>query len=643
MAQSSGDTGVIGQVLGGRYRLLAFLGSGRFTNVYVAHDLSTTDQVVVKLPNEDVLPDGWSSEGIYARRFREAAEQAAAVRHRHLVTVHGWGASELGLYVVSEYLDGGSLQQMLDAGNLLSPSQALMVGLELARGLVAVDQHGLVHRDIRPSNIVFDGQGQAHLADLGTSWVMTSSETEEALVARSVFSANDAVRYASPEQAHGLMADHTSDVYSLVLVLTEALSGRVPFDSDDPDYTQMAKMSRPLDLAGQFGRLGRVLEHAARPDRHSRPHAGQLAKELLDSAQSLPPPEPLPLTKRDWQVPEPVGVATPPVEPPAQARPARSRDRRSTSRSTRTSTKRLRWALVAFVLVGAAGFGAYALWQNPFGGESPTVPDLAGADDAALARIQSEFGWEINRLERRQDGTMAGTVLDQDPPPGTELDRGETLTVWVSLGNELVVIPGNLVGLATEDAEALLGQVGLVVGEITRRHDEVIVAGAVVQVDELFSQVEPGAAVDLLVSLGPSPRTVPEVVTGTPLVVAQERLEELRLQGLEWRVPDNQVAADHVVRLEPPPGTEVPADAVITVVVSDGPERVRVPLLATLQPPEAIDLLEEIGLCGGEIDGPPDAEILTSNPPAEAVVDFGTCVDLVTRPDEEPGDDTDNG
>ena len=109
------------------------------------------------------------------------------------------------------------------------------------------------------------------------------------------------------------------------------------------------------------------------------------------------------------------------------------------------------------MLVGAAGFGAYALWQSPFGGESPTVPDLAGADDAALARIQSEFGWEINRLERRQDGTMAGTVLDQDPPLGTELDRGETLTVWVSLGNELVVIPGNLVGIGHRRCRSPVG------------------------------------------------------------------------------------------------------------------------------------------------------------------------------------------
>ncbi|WP_420620430.1 protein kinase domain-containing protein [Candidatus Poriferisocius sp.] len=642
------DRGEIGRVLGGRYRLVTHIGTGRFTNVYLAYDLSQSRRVAVKLLSEDVLPDGWIGEGAFVGRFLEAAEEAAAVSHPHVVAAHNWGDSDLGLYVVSDYMEGGSLLGMMDAGHLLSPSQVLMVGLDAARGLEHIHDQGIIHGDIRPSNILFSRRGRARLADLGTSWALTSSETGGALMARSVFSAIDAVRYASPEQAQGLTPDDKSDVYSLVLVLTEALSGRVPFESDDPEYTQMAKMSRQLDLAGQFSRLGRVLEQAGRPERAERPTARELGHGLLAAAETLSRPAPLPLIKPGPEIPdtgESAATAAPDrhseeAAPKAKGRMPNRKNRSapreggSASRESRSALRRLLAAVVALVVLGAAGFGAYALWDSQFGTDPQPVPDLAEVDEAHLSRIVGESGWVLERLERRQDGTMAGQILGQAPLAGTGLERGETVTVWVSLGPELVVIPGNLAGLAVEDAEVSLAAVGLSVGDVNERFDETAIEGVVIEVDELFSEVEPGSSVDLVVSLGPAPRVVPDIATGSSLAVARERLEALGLGVLEWQMPDNVVAAGRVVRVEPLPGTEVAADSVVTVVVSDGPEKVRVPLLATLGVGEASNVLEQAGLCLGEVDGPLDSEILASNPPADTVVDFGTCVSVITRPEE---------
>ena len=629
MTQGSGEKG---RVLSGRYRLVTRIGAGRFTHVYLAYDLSQSRRVAVKLLAEEVLPEGWNREGVFASRYLEAAEEAAAVVHPHLAAVHDWGDSEVGPYVVNEYLVGGSLRGMLDSGHLLSPSQTLMIGLEVARGLEHIHRLGLVHQDVRPSNILFDGRGRSRLADLGTSSVLNSFESGGALMSRSVFSEIDAVRYSSPEQVQRLAPDHKSDVYSLVLVLTEALSGRVPFESDDPEYTQMAKMSRQLDLAGQFDRLGRVLEMAGRPERDDRPSAHDLGLALLASAGTLSRPAPLPLPKEGPEIPDTAETAA--IGVPS----SRSEAASTPPDAGRPPYRRLLAALVALVLLGAAGFGAFALWERQFGTETQPVPDLSGADEAEMLRIESEFGWVLNRLDQRQDGTVAGQVLRQAPQPGTELEEGETITVWVSLGPELVAIPSNLAGLAVEDAETSLGAVGLSVGDITQRPDETVIAGVVIEVDELFTEVEPGSSVDLVVSLGPLPRVVPDIETGSSLVVARERLEQVRLGVLEWRVADNVVQVDHVVRLEPPPGTEVAADSIITVVVSTGPEQVRVPDVATLGVGDALGVLEEAGLCLGEIEGPLESEILASNPPADTVVDFGTCVDLFTRPDEEEGD-----
>lgn len=629
MSQGSGE---IGRVLGGRFRLVTRIGAGRFTHVYLAYDLSKSRRVTVKLLAGEVLPDGWDQEAVFASRFLEAAEEAAALVHPHLVAVHDWGESEVGPYVVSEYLAGGSLQGLLNSEHLLSPSQTLMVGLEMARALEHVHRQGLVHQDVRPSNILFDGRGRSRLADLGTSWILTSSESSGALASRSVFSEIDAARYASPEQAQGLAPDQKSDVYSLVLVLTEALSGRVPFESDDPEYTQMAKMSRQLDLAGQFDRLGRVLEMAGRPERDERPSAHDLGLALLAAAGTMPRPAPIPLPKAGPEIPdtaETAEVGAPPRRTEPSSAPPDARG---------PGFRRLLAAVAALVLLGAAGFGAFALWDRQFGTETQPVPDLAGADEAELLRLESDYGWVLNRLEQRQDGTVAGQVLRQAPEPGKGLEEGETVTVWVSLGPELVAIPTNLAGLAVADVTELLDAAGLSVGEITRRPHETVIAGLVIEVDELFSEVELGSSVDLVVSLGPLPRVVPDIEPGSSLAVARERLEQVRLGVLEWRVPDNGVEVDHVVRVEPPPGTEVAADTVITVVVSTGPEQIRVPDTATLGIADATGVLEGVGLCLGEVEGPLDSEILASNPPAEAVVDFGTCVDLITRPDEEEGE-----
>lgn len=624
MSQDSGETEVIGRVLGGRFRLVTRMGPGRFTDVYMAYDLAASRRVAVKLLSEDLLPEGWAG---LASRFLEAAGEAAAVSHPHVVGVQSWGDSDLGLYVVSDYMEGGSLLGMLDAGHLLSPSQVLMVGLDIARGLEHIHRQGIIHGDIRPSNVLFSRRGRARLADLGTSWALSSSEREGALMARSVFSAIDAVRYASPEQAQGLTPDHKSDVYSLVLVLTEVLTGRVPFDSDDPEYTQMAKMSRQLDLAGQFDRLGRALEQAGRPERDDRPAARDLGVGLLAAAETLPRPAPLPLSKPGPEIPDTgeSAAATAPYRHPEEVAP---------KATSRPAVRKLLATVVALALLGAAGFGVFQLWDNWFGTETQPVPDLIGASDFELSRIENEFGWVLDRREQRQDGTVAGQILRQEPQPGTGLERGKTVTVWISLGPELVSIPGNLTGLFIADAEEALAAVGLSTGEISERFDEVAIEGVVIEVDEMLLQLEQGSRVDLVVSLGLPPRLVPEIDAGMSLAAALEQLEEAGLEALEWRVADNQVEAGHVLRVEPLPGTEVAANSVVTLVVSDGPEQVRIPFLATLGAEEAAAILEATGLCRGEIVGPPDAEVLASNPPAEAVVDFGTCVSLITRPEE---------
>ncbi|MXW42281.1 MAG: protein kinase [Acidimicrobiia bacterium] len=620
---------VIGQVLGGRYRVAHQIGKGCFTDTYLGYDLARSRRVAIKLLSSDCVPgDAKAHNEVLVSQYFQAAETAMRLKHPHLVTVWGWGNSDFGPYIVSDFLAGGSLRQMLATGYLLSPSQALVVGLEAARGLELIHRQGHVHGDIRPSNLMFDRRGSTLLVDLGISEVLATAEASGTLLRRLQPQPLQALRYASPEQAQGLAPDHKSDVYALILVVTESLVGRVPFDSDDPEVSHIFKMSRQLDLAGQFGALGQVLESSAIPERDTRPDAQGLVRSLLSAAERLPRPEPLPLPSE--------GVDTPEVVLPLDSDAADVADAKLVSAAPLAkqvaTVRKSVLVLLAIVLLGGIGAGAYWLWNSLFGTDHPTVPNLVGVTETELSAIVSNFDWVLERREVRLDGTVPGEVVRQAPAPGAHLAKGDTLIVFISLGPELVLIPQNLVGMAISEARLALANVGLVVGQTQFQHDEVVPDGIIIKVAEMFVEVEAASSVDLLVSLGPALRTVPDIPAGTSLPLAREMLEKARFGILELQANSNEIPVNRVIRTEPPAGTQLPADYMVIIEVSLGPVEVVVPDLITLTTREADVLLNEAMLCLSEIDGPTDTEIVASTPPAGVTIPSGTCVTVITRP-----------
>ncbi|MDP9441449.1 MAG: protein kinase, partial [Actinomycetota bacterium] len=183
----------IGRVLGGRYRLVAPIGTGASAHVYVADDVTLGRRVAVK-----ILHPALARDDSFLRRFRAEAQAVAALRHPHIMNVYDWGQDEDGPFLVLEHLEGGSLRDILDAGHRLSPSQALQVGLEAARGLEYAHRRGLVHRDIKPANLLFDEEGRLSIADFGLARALAEAAWTEPAGA-----VLGTARYASPEQAKG--------------------------------------------------------------------------------------------------------------------------------------------------------------------------------------------------------------------------------------------------------------------------------------------------------------------------------------------------------------------------------------------------------------------------------------------------------
>src|SRR3954468_6503779 len=278
-------TDQIGRVLSGRYRLIAPIGSGASALVYLADDTRLRRRVAVKLLHQALAEDE-----AFLRRFRAEAQAAAALNHPHVLAVYDWGDDEKEPYLVTEYLGGGSLRAMLDAGHRLTPSQALVIGLEAARALEFAHTRGFVHRDIKPANLLFGEEGRLRVGDFGLARAL--AEAAWTVPAGTMLGT---ARYACPEQAQGQPADGKGDVYSLGLVLIEAVTGRVPFAADTTIATLMARVDTPVDVPAAMGQLRRGLERAGRPDPADRPDAGEFAVGLLAAAEELDRPEPLAL------------------------------------------------------------------------------------------------------------------------------------------------------------------------------------------------------------------------------------------------------------------------------------------------------------------------------------------------------------
>ncbi len=292
-----GDVGV-GRVLGGRYRLVALIGSGSSARVYLADDVSLGRRVAVK-----ALRAGLTGDYRFLRRFRAEAKAAAQLGHPNILAVYDWGEDGAAAYLVTEVLLGGSLRNMIDASPQLSSSQGLLVALQVAQALSYAHELGWVHRDVKPANLMFGKDGRLRIADFGIARALaeaTWTEPEGVLVGTA--------RYAAPEQATAKSVDGKADVYSLALTVVEAVTGRVPLLGETALAKLMLRHDRDLAGLEDLGALGAVLMDAGRADPTARPTATELIDRLLRAARNLPRPGRLPLV--EFRLPTtPAGVA----------------------------------------------------------------------------------------------------------------------------------------------------------------------------------------------------------------------------------------------------------------------------------------------------------------------------------------------
>jgi serine/threonine-protein kinase len=620
----SGVAELVGRVLAGRYRLLAPIGTGASGRVYIADDVRLRRKVAVK-----VLHSALAEDVGFLRRFRTEAQLAASLHHPNIMAVYDWG-DDVVPFMVLELLEGGSLRGMLDHERRLSPAQAAHVGRQVAAALEYAHSRGLVHRDVKPANLLFDEHGIVRVADFGLARALAEASWTEPAGA-----VLGTARYAAPEQGGAFPLDGRADLYALALVIIESVTGRVPLVADTPLGTLAARSRGGIVAPAALGPLGAVVERAGRSDPADRyPNAATMEAALVDAEDALPlaaalnlagigsvvedlHPTALPQSRRRV-FDQDAALAEHDDEIDVLAEPeivAVARERRPVP-----------WAgiVVSVVATVAILAAAFALAQAP--GGSTAVPNVVGvsATDAEAAMQRVGLGIETRF---RRDRAPKDTVVEQLTRPGVWQPDGQPVVVVVSRGPKAVRF-SDVVGQPVDAATATLQDLGFVVDASAHTFDEQAQAGTVLASDPV-GKAPPDSVIKLTVSDGPAPRTVPDVGTGGTFADAAAKLDAVQLQAVQADEFSDTVLAGQVLGTSPSAGAQVPRRGSVSVRVSKGPDLVAVPGVAGSTIEAASQSLAGLGLTA-TVQGNyrPGGTVIASDPPAGTMVKRGSTVRL---------------
>lgn len=557
---------MVGQILSGRYRLEERVGRGGMAEVYRATDLLLERAVAVK-----VLHPQFASDDEFVERFRREAQAAASLSHPNVVNIFDVGEDAGTYYIVMEYVRGRTLRAVLQERGPLPIHEALEIAAQVASALAAAHSQGLVHRDVKPANILISTSGQVKVTDFGIARAASeSSLTQTGTVLGSV-------GYVSPEQARGEEVTGLSDLYSLGATLYEMLTGQVPFRGESTAAVILKHLqsqpTRPRRLRAEVPEdvENLVLRLLSKEARRRARSTLALQEELGDLARRYDHQE---ATRRFERV----------VEPAVEAGDEAREDVGVRRRKRVPTFVWVAGLVLVAALVGVVGARALAALLFP---PEVTVPDLA-RERLETAQLKAEaLGL---RLETRyllaSSDVPQGHIISQDPRAGRTVRAGRTIWVVVSTGPEVVTVPA-VEGMALREARLALNEAGLKVGRVEERFAPEITPGQVLeQSPAAHTEVEAGHLVDLVVSRGGAGLTVvvPDL-RGQLFSQAEARLAELGLQLGEVEAREASAPVGAILEQQPAPGARVPAGSVVNLVYSTGrPEEVSEPELPATVP-----------------------------------------------------------
>jgi beta-lactam-binding protein with PASTA domain/predicted Ser/Thr protein kinase len=586
-----------------RYRVLNRIGSGGMADVYCAEDLQLGRRVALKL-----LYRRFAEDEEFVERFRREASSAAGLQHPNVVAVFDRGEFDGTYYIAMEFLEGRSLKQIVRQEGALDPDRAIDIVTQILKAARFAHRRGIVHRDIKPHNVIVDDEGRAKVTDFGIARAGASDMTETGSIMGTA-------QYLSPEQAQGHPVDARSDLYSIGVVLYELLTGRVPFDAESAVTIALKQVSEQPVPPSEFNpavseQLEDVVMRALQKDPANRFADADEFILALDQVRGIAPG-----TGEYTRVATHTGVY-PGLEPVE-----------ALERADRRNLRWLLWLLLLLALA-AIGVGAYLL----FWPEKVAVPDVVGRRSATAAQILQNRGFEVNVENVRSDSVKADRVATQRPQPREKAREGSIVTIIVSSGPGDATIPF-VRGSPRARAERRLEAAGFRV-DVRREFSDDVKRDRVIETSPPErSTLERGQTVTLVVSRGPREVEVPDVV-GRDRDEAERLLSARGFEVTSNEREDAQKEPGTVLAQSPAAGSKLDKGKTVTLTVAKAPPQVEVPDVLDTPVDEAEAKLKAAGFKvrkrSEPVDTPADDKVvLDQSPGPDEKRDKGTRVTLI--------------
>ncbi|MDO4791529.1 MAG: Stk1 family PASTA domain-containing Ser/Thr kinase [Buchananella hordeovulneris] len=628
-AQQAPADPLIGQVIDGRYVIQRRIDRGGMATVYQALDQRLDRIVALK-----VMHPHLAEQGDFLARFRREARAAAKLTHSGIVAVYDQGGTSELSYLAMEYIHGPNLRTHLRQRGSLTVSQALIITEHILAALSAAHRVGLVHRDMKPENVLLPREGGVKVADFGLARAVTEAT---GATTGSIFGT---VAYLAPELITNSFADARADIYAVGVMLYELLVGRQPLQAETPVAVAYQHVNAGIPAPSEVvdwipAEVDQLVASFTARAVDQRPADAAAALEMVRAVRNELPADVL---SRRATVVAPANGAASPGEVNAGrsgaitvhiSSPSPAVIAANTGKVKKKRGRSLLVSLLLVVLLAAGGVLGWNWYVKVGPGSFSVVPRVANLP-VADAKSALEFeGFEVKVTETFDDDVTAQHVISSTPAAGQRIKRGTTISVVVSLGIEQVAVP-KVTGLTKDGALAALQQGRLEAGNVAEEFSESVDAGLVISCSpNVGTKVNHSTKVDLVVSKGPEPVPVP-AVTGAAQEAAVEALTTARLQAEVTEEFSSEVAAGVVISQSVEAGSRVVPGSSVTLVVSKGPQMVSVPDLTGKQYEEAAAVLSNLGLVPARenVLGGFFGTVRSSNPGAGTEIPIGSTVTL---------------
>ena len=643
--------------LAGRYEVRSLIGRGGMAEVHLGFDTRLSRVVAIKMLRRDLALDS-----IFQARFRREAQSAASLNHPNIVAVYDTGeeivsdATNRSLaipYIVMEYVEGHTVKELISDGTAVPINEAI----EIVSGVLSALQYShanhLVHRDIKPGNIMLTPEGKVKVMDFGIARALTDSQATMTQTNAVVGTA----QYLSPEQARGETVDERSDLYSTGVVLFELLTGRPPFKGDSAvavayQHVEQIPPTPSSILSDIPDSLDRVVLKALAKNRDDRyrsaaemlsdlqrvargmdvgaPPADSWATELLPSAGLVGARAAVPAATSTVSAPA-AGVSSTSTSLPAVSSDGDAASKAAAARKRRTAII-MTLVVIALLLIGGS---VWALSRSAATPEAVSVPNVVGLSQAdAKSQIEAAgLEWELNPEKVASDTVEKDSVASTDPAGGAQAEKGSTVRVTISSGPDSVTLPDNLVGMSPDEARQAVEALGLK-WEVnsSKVASDTVAEGKVAQTNPSpGSKVKAGQTITAYLSSGSDQVEVPDLV-GMSQDQARSALKAVGLELGNVTTVDSDKDKDRIVSQDPETGSKVKKGTTIAVSISTGKAaQVEIPTVVGISREDAEAQLKALGLTVTveEVSGSqPSGQVTAVEPGEGSKVDKNSTVKL---------------